>query len=132
MRRILIVDDDPRICQAIRVWLTRHGYGFSVSIADRGVGGLLAGAEASRSDFLHLASRLGATRCLRKPFKPATARDIIDECLSETDPHRGHVERLGRVTNAGSEGHGVSELLDEVPGRHVAIQIERSSLTAGR
>jgi DNA-binding response OmpR family regulator len=136
MRRILIVDDDPRICQAIRVWLTRQEFGFSVSIADGGVGGLAADA-----DFLHLAGRLGATRCLRKPFKPATLLDIIDECLSETEPHRRHVERLGRVTNARSEGHVVSERLDEVPGRHVARQhvarqhvarqIERSSLTAG-
>jgi DNA-binding NtrC family response regulator len=175
MRRILIVDDDPQVCQAIGGWLTRHG--FRVSTADGGVGGLAAldnatfdlmivdvfmpnlrgfesvrifhqhapgipliaisghafsDADPSGSDFLLQASKLGATRCLRKPFKPATLLDIIDECLSEAVPHRRHVERLGRVANALSEGQDTSELADKVPGRHVAGEIERSSLTAGR
>jgi CheY-like chemotaxis protein len=40
MRRILVVDDDPHICLAIRAWLKR--YGFRVSIADGGVNGLAA------------------------------------------------------------------------------------------
>ncbi len=40
MRRILVVDDDPHICLAIRAWLKR--YGFKVAIADGGTGGLLA------------------------------------------------------------------------------------------
>jgi DNA-binding response OmpR family regulator len=40
MRRILVVDDDPHICLAIRAWLQR--YGFRVSIADGGVNGLAA------------------------------------------------------------------------------------------
>jgi DNA-binding response OmpR family regulator len=34
MRRILVVDDDPHICLAIRAWLKR--YGFGVSIGDGG------------------------------------------------------------------------------------------------
>jgi DNA-binding response OmpR family regulator len=38
MRRILVVDDDPHICLAIRAWLKR--YGFRVSIADGRVYGL--------------------------------------------------------------------------------------------
>ena len=32
MRRILVVDDDPHICLAIRAWLKR--YGFMVAIAE--------------------------------------------------------------------------------------------------
>ena len=44
MRRILVVDDDPHICLAIRVWLKR--YDFRVSIADGGANGLAAVANA--------------------------------------------------------------------------------------
>ena len=120
MRRILVVDDDPHICLAVRAWLQR--YGFRVSIADGGVNGLAAldnatfdvmvvdifmpnmrgfesirifheraptgsliaisgyafsGLEAASPDLLKMAVRLGATRCLRKPFGPTTllARD---------------------------------------------------------
>src|SRR5664279_5978407 len=40
MRRILVVDDDPHICLAVRAWLKR--YGFRVSIADGGANGLVA------------------------------------------------------------------------------------------
>src|SRR3954467_14469183 len=40
MRRILVVDDDPHICLAIRAWLQR--YGFKVAIADGGASGLVA------------------------------------------------------------------------------------------
>jgi DNA-binding NarL/FixJ family response regulator len=40
MRRILVVDDDPHICLAVRAWLKR--YGFKVSIADGGPNGLAA------------------------------------------------------------------------------------------
>ena len=40
MRRILVVDDDPHICLAIRAW--RERYGFRVSIADGGANGLAA------------------------------------------------------------------------------------------
>jgi DNA-binding response OmpR family regulator len=38
--RILVVDDDPHICLAIRAWLKR--YGFKVSIADGGTMGIAA------------------------------------------------------------------------------------------
>ena len=40
MRRILVVDDDPHICLAVRAWLMR--YGFKVAIADGGSSGLRA------------------------------------------------------------------------------------------
>jgi CheY-like chemotaxis protein len=146
MRRILVVDDDPHICLAIRAWLKR--YGFRVSIADGGANGLIAldnatfdlmivdifmpnmrgfesirtfhnhaptvpliaisgyafaGSGVSSPDFLRLAVRLGATRCLRKPFRPATLLAVIDECLSEAEPHRRYVASLAAVANAVSE-----------------------------
>jgi DNA-binding NtrC family response regulator len=149
MRRILIVDDDPHICLAVRAWLMR--YGFRVSIADGGENGIAAldnstfdlmivdifmpnmrgfesirvfhnhaptlpliaisgyafsGIEASTSDFMRMAVRLGATRCLRKPFRPMTLLGVIDECLSEAEPHRRYVAGLTAVTDALCESQG--------------------------
>jgi CheY-like chemotaxis protein len=149
MRRILVVDDDPHICLAIRAWLKR--YGFRVSIADGGANGIAAldnstfdlmivdmfmpnmrgfesirvfhnhapavpliaisgyafsGPEASSSDFLEMALRLGATRCLRKPFRPTTLLGVIDECLSEAEPHRRYVASLAAVADVVSESQG--------------------------
>jgi CheY-like chemotaxis protein len=149
MRRILVVDDDPHICLAIRAWLKR--YGFRVSIADGGANGIAAldnstfdlmivdmfmpnmrgfesirvfhnhapavpliaisgyafsGPEASSSDFLGTALRLGATRCLRKPFRPTTLLGVIDECLSEAEPHRRYVANLAAVADVVSESQG--------------------------
>ena len=40
MRRILVVDDDPLICSAIRAWLEESG--FTVAVADDGQTGLKA------------------------------------------------------------------------------------------
>jgi CheY-like chemotaxis protein len=149
MRRILVVDDDPHICLAIRAWLRR--YGFKVAIADGGTAGVVAldhstfdlmivdifmphmrgfeairlfhnhaptvpliaisgyafsGSEASGPDFMRMALRLGATRCLRKPFRPTTLLGVIDECLSEAEPNRRYVATLAAVTNAPSEPQG--------------------------
>jgi CheY-like chemotaxis protein len=146
MRRILVVDDDLHVGQAISVWLKHHG--FRVSMADGGPSGLAAldnatfdlmivdvfmphmrGFEAIRlfhtrapavpliaisgyafsdteiagPEFLRLATRLGATRCLRKPFKPATLLGVIDQCLSEAEPHRRQVATLGAVGDTLSE-----------------------------
>jgi DNA-binding NtrC family response regulator len=149
MRRILVVDDDPHICLAVRAWLKR--YGFRVSIADGGANGIAAldnstfdlmivdifmpnmrgfesirvfhnhaptvpliaisgyafsGFEASTSDFQRIAVRLGATRCLRKPFRPTTLLGVIDECLSEAEPHRRYVATLTAVADGLSEKQG--------------------------
>src|ERR1035437_5400622 len=149
MRGILVVDDDPHICLAIRAWLER--YGFKVVIADGGTTGLVAldnstfdlmivdifmphmrgfesirvfhdhapkvpliaisgyafsNLEASSPDFLRMAIKLGATRCLRKPFRPTTLLSVIDECLSEVEPHRRHVTTLAAVANAQSQPQG--------------------------
>jgi DNA-binding NtrC family response regulator len=149
MRRILVVDDDPHICLAIRAWLKR--YGFKVSIADGGPNGIAAldnsnfdlmivdifmpnmrgfesirvfhnhaptvpliaisgyafsGLEPSTSDFARMAVRLGATRCLRKPFRPTTLLGVIDQCLSEAEPHRKYVASLTAAAGALSESRG--------------------------
>jgi CheY-like chemotaxis protein len=60
MRRILVVDDDPLIGHAMRIWLERHGYEVSTAIS----GGAFGDAETTGSDLLRLAARLGATRYL--------------------------------------------------------------------
>ncbi|MGA7803978.1 response regulator [Bradyrhizobium sp.] len=159
MHRILVVDNDPPVCEAIRAWLMHHGY--RVSIADGGNDGLAAldngtfelmivdvvmpdmpGFESIRvlhrraptlpliaisgsafldpesfgPDFLRLASRLGATRCLRKPFKPATLLAVIDQCLSEADPHRRYVAALGAVVDALVEPQGRPRLAGNMIG----------------
>jgi CheY-like chemotaxis protein len=133
MKRILVVDDDPLICAAIRAWLEQSR--FAVVVADGGETGLKAlassrfdlmivdifmphmnGFESVRvfhqrapmvpliaisgyvfaeqrtpaPDFLSMALRLGATRCLRKPFTPSTLLSVIDACLLETDSRRIH------------------------------------------
>jgi CheY-like chemotaxis protein len=143
MRRILVVDDDPHICQAIGTWLRQHG--FRASIAGGGLSGLAAlehstfdlmivdvlmpdmrgcetielfhqraptvpliaitgsafpDPETSAPDFPKIAARLGATRCLRKPFKPGTLLTVIDQCLSEAEPHRRHGATRGAIANA--------------------------------
>jgi len=59
-----------------------------------------ADTETSGAEFLRLATRLGATRCLRKPFKPTTLLNVIDECLAQAEPHRRHATTLGAVADA--------------------------------
>ena len=158
MRRILVVDDDLHVGQAIRVWLKHHG--FRVSTADSGPSGLAAldnasfdlmivdvfmpqmrGFEAIRlfheraptvpliaisgyafadidtsgAEFLRLSTRLGATRCLRKPFKPATLLAVIDECLAEAEPHRRHATVLGAVADAVDRSKSAAERGVDVP-----------------
>lgn len=133
--RILVVDDDPLVSKAIRIWLRQQG--FEVVTADGAVGGLAeldrggfdmmivdifmphmngfesvrvfhrrapdvpliaisgyAFAEAHSTpapDFLRMALALGATRCLRKPFKPGTLLTVIGECLAEKDSRNAKV-----------------------------------------
>jgi CheY-like chemotaxis protein len=131
MKRVLVVDDDPLICGAIRAWLEQRE--FAVVVADGGEAGLNAlecstfdlmivdivmphmnGFESIRvfhqraptvpliaisgyvfveqrtsaPDFLSMALRLGATRCLRKPFTPSTLLSVIDTCLLEAESRR--------------------------------------------
>jgi CheY-like chemotaxis protein len=62
-----------------------------------------SGPETENLACLKMALSLGATRCLRKPFRPATLLSVIDECLSEAEPHRRHAAILAAVATARSE-----------------------------
>jgi CheY-like chemotaxis protein len=42
-----------------------------------------ASTHTPTPDFLRMTLELGATRCLRKPFKPAELLAVVEECLSE-------------------------------------------------
>jgi len=154
MRRILLVDDDALVGQAIRAWLKQHGS--RVSTASSGAeglallerstfdllvvdvfmpnmrgfesirvfherapripliaisGGAFGDPQATGPDFVRLAERFGATRCLRKPFKPSTLLGVIDDCLSEAEPHRRHVAALGAVTGVLGEPNGADGVM---------------------
>ncbi len=52
-------------------------------------GYVFAEQRAPAPDFLRMALGLGASRCLRKPFTPATLMAVIDACLRESEgyPH---------------------------------------------
>lgn len=62
-----------------------------------------AGAEADNPACVKMALSLGATRCLCKPFRPATLLGMIDQCLSEAEPHRRHSAALAALAGAVSE-----------------------------
>jgi len=47
-----------------------------------------SGPETDNLACLKMPLGLGATRCLHKPFRPATLLSVIDECLSEAESHR--------------------------------------------
>ena len=68
-------------------------------------GDAFSDTESAGSRFLRLAPRLGAARGLRKPFKPGDLPGEIDECRSETEPHRRQVAALGAVADSPSELH---------------------------
>jgi DNA-binding response OmpR family regulator len=46
-----------------------------------------------------MALSLGATRCLRKPFRPTTLLGVIDECLSEAEQRRKHASAFIAVAS---------------------------------
>src|SRR3954469_20023414 len=56
-----------------------------------------SGPESENLACLKMALGLGATRCLCKPFRPATLLSVIDECLSEAEPHRKFAATLTAV-----------------------------------
>jgi hypothetical protein len=56
-----------------------------------------------------MAVRLGATRCLRKPFESTTWLGVIDVWLSEAEPHRKYVAGLTAVAKVLSEPSGKME-----------------------
>ena len=62
-----------------------------------------SGPETENLACLKMALSLGATRCLHKPFRPATLLSVIDECLSQAEPQRRHAATLAAVTTAPAE-----------------------------
>src|SRR5450432_3058006 len=99
---LMIVDifmPNMRGFESIRVF---HDYAPTVPLIAIS-GYAFAGSESSGPDFVRMAVRLGATRCLRKPFRPTTLLSVIDQCLSEAEPHRRYVATLAAVTSALSE-----------------------------
>ena len=56
--------------------------------------------EADDPACFRMALGLGATRCLRKPFRPATLLGVIDECLSEAEQKRRYAAALAEVRSA--------------------------------
>jgi CheY-like chemotaxis protein len=44
-----------------------------------------AATHSPTPDFLRMTLELGATRCLRKPFKPAELAAVVEECLAEAE-----------------------------------------------
>ena len=64
--------------------------------------------DSPAPDFLRMALELGATRCLRKPFRPTTLLGVIDQCLSDAEPHRRYAATLVAVANALPESQGKS------------------------
>ncbi|MBR1157145.1 response regulator [Bradyrhizobium sp. JYMT SZCCT0428] len=71
-----------------------------------------SGPETDNVACLKMALSLGATRCLHKPFRPATLLSVIDECLSEAEPHRRYAATLAAVTAAPSEQQGATASSD--------------------
>ena len=120
MRRILVVDDDLHTRLAIRAWLERCG--FRVAVADGGVNGVAA-LDNSAFDLMivdilmpnmrgfesiRVFHQRAPTRCLHKPFRPATLLSMIDVCLSEAEPQRRHAASLAAVATARSEQQGAT------------------------
>jgi CheY-like chemotaxis protein len=104
MGRILVVDDDPHVphmrgFDSIGSFHQRAPSIPRVAISVYAISDFVG----SDTDFTSVAAQLGATRCLRKPFRPATPLNVIDECLSEAEPHRKYVATPSAVTNALSE-----------------------------
>jgi DNA-binding response OmpR family regulator len=84
---LMIVDvfmPNMRGFESIRVF---HDYAPTVPLIAIS-GYAFSGLGPSGPDFLQMAVKLGATRCLRKPFRPTTLLAVIDECLSEAEPDR--------------------------------------------
>ena len=114
MRRILVVDDDPHICGAIRGWPKRCG--FRVSIAD-GVPDGLAALDTTRFDLMIVdifMPKMRGFESIRAFHNHAPTVPLIVisgsafsgpelKCLSEAEPHRRHVATFNAVTNARSE-----------------------------
>ena len=90
---LMIVDifmPQMRGFESIRVFHQRAPTVPLIAIA----GYAFSGPETDNAVCLKMARSLGATRCLRKPFRPATLLSVIDECLSEAEPHRRYAATI--------------------------------------
>ncbi|MGZ5940324.1 MAG: response regulator [Rhizomicrobium sp.] len=99
---LMIVDimmPDMRGFESIRLFHQRAPTVPLIAIS----GYAFSGAEGDDPACLKMALGLGATRCLRKPFRPSKLLGLIDECLSEAEPHRRHAATLSAVANVLSE-----------------------------
>lgn len=100
---LMIVDifmPDMRGFESIRLFHQRAPTVPLIAIS----GYAFAGAEADDRACLKLALGIGATRCLRKPFRPSTLLRLIDECLSEAEPHGRRAAALSAAVDGFSEG----------------------------
>jgi CheY-like chemotaxis protein len=59
-----------------------------------------SGPETDDPACFRMALSLGATRCLRKPFRPATLLGVIDECLLEAERRRKYVAAPAAIASA--------------------------------
>src|SRR5215216_4478128 len=59
-----------------------------------------SGPEADDPACFRMALSLGATRCLRKPFRRATLLAVIDECLSDAEQGRKHAAARAATASA--------------------------------
>lgn len=102
---LMIVDifmPDMRGFESIRLFHQRAPTVPLIAIS----GYAFSGPETENLACLKMAQGLGATRCLHKPFRPATLLRVIDECLSEAEPHRRNAATLAAVANAPSRSQG--------------------------
>ena len=96
---LMIVDvcmSNMRGFEAIRIF---HQYAPTVPLIAIS-GYAFSQADADDPACFRLALGLGATRCLRKPFRPATLLGVIDECLSEAEQNRRHAATLAAIASA--------------------------------
>jgi hypothetical protein len=96
MRRILVVDDDLHVRQAIMgvrgdtaVSARAHG------ALDRAFGYAFSDTETSGPEFLRPAMRLGVPPA--QAVQSTTLLGVIDECPSQAEPHRRNAGRSGRL-----------------------------------
>jgi CheY-like chemotaxis protein len=59
-----------------------------------------SGPETDDPACFRMALSLGATRCLRKPFRPATLLGVIDECLTEAEQRRKYAAAPAAIASA--------------------------------
>jgi CheY-like chemotaxis protein len=83
-----------------------------------------SGAETDDAACFGMALSLGATRCLRKPFRPATLLGVIDECLSDAEQGRKYAAALAATASAppNIREREREQIRAELPGRgHAAF-----------